>query len=79
MNEHSRIVQTAADLEAPVTIGPDAYISPEYARAEGDRLWRDRGVGRGHRAGIEQNLAGNRVLVLDVRIGILAHDPLDAI
>lgn len=28
------------ELSAPMTIGVDAYISPEYARAERDRLWR---------------------------------------
>src|SRR5690349_23096481 len=30
----------AEGLEQPVVIGPEAYISPEYARAEQDRLWR---------------------------------------
>jgi phenylpropionate dioxygenase-like ring-hydroxylating dioxygenase large terminal subunit len=30
----------AAEESAPVTIGVEAYISPEYARAERDRLWR---------------------------------------
>ena len=31
---------TAADqLEVPACIGPEAYISADYARAEGDRLW----------------------------------------
>lgn len=30
----------AADpLSTPMTIGVEAYISPEYAKAEGDRLW----------------------------------------
>ena len=28
------------DLTLPVTIGAEAYISPDYARAEQDRLWR---------------------------------------
>ena len=28
------------DLERPVTIGVEAYVSPDYARAERDRLWR---------------------------------------
>ena len=28
------------ELSEPMTIGVDAYISPEYARAERDRLWR---------------------------------------
>lgn len=30
----------AEGLEQPVVIGPEAYVSPEYARAEQDRLWR---------------------------------------
>ncbi|WP_067680447.1 aromatic ring-hydroxylating oxygenase subunit alpha [Nocardia miyunensis] len=30
---------TAEQLSTPKTIGVEAYISPEYARAEGDRLW----------------------------------------
>ena len=33
-------IADAADLEAPVAIGVDAYVSPEYARAERDKLWR---------------------------------------
>ncbi len=33
-------IVAAEELEAPVTIGAQAYISPEYARAERDRLWR---------------------------------------
>ena len=37
MNEHSRIVQSAADIEVPVTIGPEAYVSSEYACAENER------------------------------------------
>ena len=28
------------ELSEPMTIGVDAYISPDYARAERDRLWR---------------------------------------
>ena len=40
MNDHSRIVQSAEDIKAPVTIGVEAYVSPEYARAESERLWR---------------------------------------
>jgi phenylpropionate dioxygenase-like ring-hydroxylating dioxygenase large terminal subunit len=31
---------TEQDLERPVTIGVEAYISEEYARAERDKLWR---------------------------------------
>jgi phenylpropionate dioxygenase-like ring-hydroxylating dioxygenase large terminal subunit len=33
-------VESATDLEAPVTIGAEAYTCPEYAREERDRLWR---------------------------------------
>jgi phenylpropionate dioxygenase-like ring-hydroxylating dioxygenase large terminal subunit len=40
MNEHSHKVRYAADLEKPVTIGAEAYISPNYAATERDRLWR---------------------------------------
>lgn len=40
MNDQARIVQSAAELEAPVTIGAEAYVSTDYARAEVDRLWR---------------------------------------
>src|SRR5579885_1534498 len=34
------LVQAAEDLTEPVTIGVEAYISPEYARQERDKLWR---------------------------------------
>ncbi len=34
------VISTAEELAEPVAIGVDAYISPEYARAERDRLWR---------------------------------------
>jgi phenylpropionate dioxygenase-like ring-hydroxylating dioxygenase large terminal subunit len=33
-------VESAEDLTMPVTIGVEAYICPDYARAERDRLWR---------------------------------------
>ncbi len=39
MTEHSTVTDAAA-LAKPVTIGTQAYISAEYARAERDRLWR---------------------------------------
>ena len=39
MGNEGRII-AAEDLEAPVTIGVDAYVSPEYVREERDRLWR---------------------------------------
>ena len=32
--------QAAEELSAPLTIGVNAYISPEYARAKRDKLWR---------------------------------------
>ncbi|UVO54257.1 SRPBCC family protein [Sphingomonas sp. SUN039] len=31
---------TTLDIARPVTIGPEAYTSPDYARAEQERLWR---------------------------------------
>jgi phenylpropionate dioxygenase-like ring-hydroxylating dioxygenase large terminal subunit len=40
MTELGKIVQAASELEKPVTIGAEAYVSEEYARAEQDRLWR---------------------------------------
>ena len=46
-------ITSAADLEAPVVIGVDAYISPEYARAERDRLWRKTWL----QAGLVEDLA----------------------
>ncbi len=33
-------LESAEELAEPMTIGVEAYISPEYARAERDRLWR---------------------------------------
>jgi phenylpropionate dioxygenase-like ring-hydroxylating dioxygenase large terminal subunit len=36
----SRVAETAEDLLEPVTFGAEAYTSPEYARAERDKLWR---------------------------------------
>ena len=33
-------IETAEALEAPVTIGVESYVSPDYARAEQDKLWR---------------------------------------
>ena len=35
-----REIDGAEGLERPVVIGPEAYVSPDYARAEQDRLWR---------------------------------------
>jgi nitrite reductase/ring-hydroxylating ferredoxin subunit len=40
MNEMTRIVETADDLLAPVTVPVDAYVSKDYSVAEQDRLWR---------------------------------------
>ena len=31
---------TEDELVEPVTIGSEAYVSPDYARAERDKLWR---------------------------------------
>jgi phenylpropionate dioxygenase-like ring-hydroxylating dioxygenase large terminal subunit len=36
----SGIVETADELEQPVTIGVEAYISEDYVRQERDKLWR---------------------------------------
>lgn len=36
----SDLVQTAEELTEPITIGVEAYISPEYALQERDKLWR---------------------------------------
>lgn len=43
MNEPANItdlIETAEELTEPVTIGAEAYTSPEYARQERDKLWR---------------------------------------
>ena len=40
MTETRQPVQSAEQLETPVTIGRDAYVSRAYAEAERDRLWR---------------------------------------
>lgn len=37
MTEMGKIVEAAEDLVEPVTIGPEAYVSADYARAEQDR------------------------------------------
>ncbi len=39
MNEISKVASAEALLK-PMTVGPEAYVSPDYARAEQDRLWR---------------------------------------
>ena len=39
MNDNNNTLQED-ELEQAVTFSPEAYISPEYARAERDRLWR---------------------------------------
>ena len=33
-------IQAAEELSTPMTIGVDAYLSEDYARAERDKLWR---------------------------------------
>ena len=40
MGDIGRIAQAAEDLTSTVRVPAEAYISPEYARAEQDRLWR---------------------------------------
>ena len=40
MGDVGKIVQAAEDLTTTVRIPAEAYTSPEYARAERDRLWR---------------------------------------
>ncbi len=40
MGEAGRIVKAKEELEAPVVVPAEAYISEDYARAEQDRLWR---------------------------------------
>lgn len=40
MGEIGKIVQAADELDVPVTIPAEAYISEDYAKAEVDRLWR---------------------------------------
>jgi nitrite reductase/ring-hydroxylating ferredoxin subunit len=40
MGEMGKLVEAATDLVQASIIGPEAYVSPEYARAEQDRLWR---------------------------------------
>jgi phenylpropionate dioxygenase-like ring-hydroxylating dioxygenase large terminal subunit len=40
MNDMPKTITSADQLEAPVTIPTEAYLSREYALAERDRLWR---------------------------------------
>ena len=40
MSESGKAVDSVDDLEQPVIIPVEAYLSPEYARAERDKLWR---------------------------------------
>ena len=40
MSNSGATVTKAEDLEQPVTIGAEAYISPDYVRLERDHLWR---------------------------------------
>ena len=40
MGEIANFVEAADDLAAAVVIGPEAYVSQDYARAEQERLWR---------------------------------------
>ena len=40
MADLSKVVESAEDLADAVVIGPDAFVSPDYAKAERERLWR---------------------------------------
>ena len=40
MGEMGKIVEVPDDLAQPVVIGPESYISAEFAKAERDKLWR---------------------------------------
>jgi len=40
MGDQQKIVTAPEQLEAPVVVPAEAYVSPEYARAESERLWR---------------------------------------
>ena len=40
MGDQAKIVTAAEQLDQPVVIPAEAYVSPEYARAEHERLWR---------------------------------------
>lgn len=54
MGEIGRIVQAPEDLVASVSVPAEAYVSPEYARAERDRLWRRAWLQAGRMEDIEQ-------------------------
>ena len=40
MDDIVKVVETTQDLTEPVTVGVEAYVSEDYARAERDKLWR---------------------------------------
>ncbi len=40
MGDIGKIVTAPEELTVPVNVSAEAYVSPEYARAERDRLWR---------------------------------------
>jgi phenylpropionate dioxygenase-like ring-hydroxylating dioxygenase large terminal subunit len=40
MADYSKICESADELAQPLVIGPEAYISVDYAREEQDKLWR---------------------------------------
>lgn len=40
MSETGNVIDTAEELSEAVTYSAEAYISPQYARAERDKLWR---------------------------------------
>lgn len=40
MSDKDKTITSAEELEEALTFSPEAYISPEYARQERDKLWR---------------------------------------
>jgi phenylpropionate dioxygenase-like ring-hydroxylating dioxygenase large terminal subunit len=40
MADYSKICESAEELEQSVIVGPEAYVSEDYARDEQDKLWR---------------------------------------
>ncbi len=40
MADYSKICESAEELEQSVIVGPEAYVSEDYAREEQDKLWR---------------------------------------
>jgi phenylpropionate dioxygenase-like ring-hydroxylating dioxygenase large terminal subunit len=74
MNEMTK-VGDAAILESPVTVPAEAYVSPEYARAERDLLWRKVWLQAGRLEDIPE--AGNFITydILDDSIIVMRTGP----